>query len=72
MKKLTTTLIATAILSCTVSTSAFAEKILRFGHDNKADIFENPAHAFTGVFISVVETATNGEIKVHVYPSNHL
>lgn len=72
MKKFAATMLTTTILSCAFSNVAFAEKILRFGHDNKADIFENPAHAFTGVFKSIVETETNGEIKVQVYPSNQL
>lgn len=72
MKNITKTLLATVILTCTVSSQAFAEKVIRFGHDNKADMMENPAHAFTGVFKNIVETASNGEIKVQVYPSNQL
>lgn len=73
MKKLTKSLIATALAtSLFTAPFAMAEKVLRIGHDNKADIMENPAHAFTGVFKNIVETATNGEIKVQVFPSNQL
>ncbi|WP_305856731.1 TRAP transporter substrate-binding protein [Balneatrix alpica] len=66
----TTTLIAS--LAVLLPVSAQAEKVLRFAHDNKADMLENPAHAFTGVFKNIVESASNGAIKVEVYPSNQL
>ncbi|MCW8346347.1 DctP family TRAP transporter solute-binding subunit [Vibrio sp. ZSDZ65] len=73
MKTLTKTLVAAALAASFVTAPfAMAEKVLRIGHDNKADIMENPAHAFTGVFKNIVETATNGEIKVQVFPSNQL
>lgn len=72
MKNITKTVLATVILSCSMSSQVFAEKLIRFGHDNKADMMENPAHAFVGVFKNIVETASNGEIKVQVYPSNQL
>lgn len=73
MKTLTKTLVAAALAASFVTAPfAMAEKVLRIGHDNKADIMENPAHAFTGVFKNIVETATNGEIKIQVFPSNQL
>ncbi|MEZ8824473.1 DctP family TRAP transporter solute-binding subunit [Vibrio amylolyticus] len=73
MKKLTKTLVAATLTASFIAAPfAMAEKVLRIGHDNKADIMENPAHAFTGVFKNIVETATNGEIKVQVFPSNQL
>ncbi|MCL9773989.1 TRAP transporter substrate-binding protein [Vibrio methylphosphonaticus] len=73
MKSLSKTLVAAALAASFVTAPfAMAEKVLRIGHDNKADIMENPAHAFTGVFKNIVETATNGEIKVQVFPSNQL
>lgn len=52
--------------------AAQAEKVLKFGHDNKTDPFENPAHACTAVFANIVEADTNGAITVEVYPSNQL
>ncbi len=73
MKTLTKTLLATTLAAgLIVAPFAQAEKVLRIGHDNKADMLENPAHAFTGVFKNIVETASNGEIKVQVFPSNQL
>lgn len=73
MKKLSKTLIATALATSVLTAPfAMATKVLRIGHDNKADMMENPAHAFTGVFKNIVETASNGEIKVQVFPSNQL
>ncbi|MBK1696594.1 TRAP transporter substrate-binding protein [Rhodovibrio salinarum] len=45
---------------------------LKFGHDNKPDPTDNPAHACAQVFSSIVETDTNGEIEVEFYPNNEL
>ncbi|WP_430475628.1 DctP family TRAP transporter solute-binding subunit [Thalassospira lucentensis] len=72
VKRLGAAALATAMLMGSTS-MAFAEpKVLKFAHDNKADPFENPAHACTAVFANIVEADTNGEIKVEVYPSNQL
>ncbi|PPC76471.1 C4-dicarboxylate ABC transporter substrate-binding protein [Pokkaliibacter plantistimulans] len=70
MNKLAVGILATSVL--TAPLMAHAEKVLRFGHDNKQDMFENPAAAFTGVFKNIVESASNGSIKVEIYPSNQL
>ncbi|KXF78439.1 C4-dicarboxylate ABC transporter substrate-binding protein [Paramesorhizobium deserti] len=66
--------VLTAVMALALAASpALAEtKVLKFGHDNKADPFENPAHACTAVFANIVEADTNGGIKVEVYPSNQL
>lgn len=73
MKIINKSIVAAALATSLLTAPfAMAEKVLRIGHDNKADIMENPAHAFTGVFKNIVETATNGEIKVQVFPSNQL
>ncbi|HPE61371.1 MAG TPA: DctP family TRAP transporter solute-binding subunit [Thiolinea sp.] len=55
-----------------ISGSAVAGGLIKFGHDNKTDPFENPAHACTAVFASQAEAATNGDITVEVYGSNQL
>ncbi|MGY0398869.1 MAG: TRAP transporter substrate-binding protein [Ostreibacterium sp.] len=60
------------LVSLTISSLAMAEKTILIGLDNKADMMENPAYAFVGVFKNIVETATNGEIKVKVFPNNQL
>jgi tripartite ATP-independent transporter DctP family solute receptor len=71
--KLLGTAFAVSALLAAGSGAAFAEtKILKFAHDNKADPFENPAHACTAVFASIVDADTNGSIKVEVFPSNQL
>jgi len=75
MRQTITKISAISLLAASVIATpmqAFAEKVIRFGHDNKADVMENPAHAFAGVFKNIVESASNGEIKVEVYPSNQL
>ncbi len=73
MKNLKKSLVTTALLaSLFTAPFAMAAKVLRIGHDNAADMMQNPAHAFTAVFKNIVETASNGEIKVQVFPSNQL
>ncbi|WP_435103560.1 TRAP transporter substrate-binding protein [Arhodomonas sp. AD133] len=52
--------------------ASHAAQAMRFAHDNKTDMTENPAHAFTGVFANLVEASTNGEVTVEVFPNNQL
>lgn len=66
-----------AIVGCALLLSALGwataeSKVLKFAHDNKTDPLDNPAHACTAVFANIVETDTNGEIEVEVFPSNQL
>ncbi|MFN3985238.1 MAG: DctP family TRAP transporter solute-binding subunit [Rhodocyclaceae bacterium] len=72
MKMLASTLATCCVALALAAPAAHAEKVLRFAHDNKADPLENPAHAFTAVFKNIVETASNGQLKVQVFPSNQL
>lgn len=46
--------------------------VIKFGHDNKTDPFENPAHACTAVFSNLVTADTNGSVEVEVFGSNQL
>ncbi|MDA7963629.1 DctP family TRAP transporter solute-binding subunit [Ruegeria sp.] len=72
MKTLTKGLAAGAIAAL-ASTAALAEGgVIRFGHDNKTDPFENPAHACTAVFSNIVTADTNGSVTVEVFGSNQL
>ncbi|WP_020592106.1 DctP family TRAP transporter solute-binding subunit [Kiloniella laminariae] len=65
--------LAAAVGVSMLASQAHADaKILKFGHDNKDDPFENPAHACTAVFANIIEADTNGSVKVEVYPSNQL
>lgn len=72
MKTFTKGLAATALAAMT-ATTAFAEGgVIRFGHDNQTDPFENPAHACTAVFSNIVTADTNGSVTVEVFGSNQL
>ena len=65
--------LATFALAATIATGAFAEGgVIRFGHDNQTDPFENPAHACTAVFANLVTAGTNGSVTVEVFGSNQL
>lgn len=73
MKKLLNGAAATALIVSGLSAgTAIAGGPIKFGHDNKTDPFENPAHACTAVFASEAETATNGSVTVEVFGSNQL
>lgn len=54
------------------ATTASAGGVIKFGHDNKTDPFENPAHACTAVFSNIVTADTNGSVTVEVFGSNQL
>lgn len=62
-----------AIAATMTAGAAFAEGgVIKFGHDNKTDPFENPAHACTAVFSNLVTAGTNGSVTVEVFGSNQL
>ena len=61
-----------AIAATVSATSASAGGVIKFGHDNKTDPFENPAHACTAVFSNIVTAGTNGSVSVEVFGSNQL
>ncbi|MFS4582796.1 DctP family TRAP transporter solute-binding subunit [Phaeobacter sp. C3_T13_0] len=67
-----TTISGLAIAATLVASVASAESVIRFGHDNKTDPFENPAHACTAVFSNIVTADTNGSVSVEVFGSNQL
>ncbi|TLP44178.1 DctP family TRAP transporter solute-binding subunit [Cohaesibacter sp. CAU 1516] len=72
MKKTVYALTVSAFAILAANTAMADGKVLKFAHDNKADAFENPAHACTGVFANIVNADTNGSVKVEVFPSNQL
>jgi len=72
MKTLKVGLVAGAIAALTVTTALAEGGVIRFGHDNKTDPFENPAHACTAVFSNIVAADTNGSVTVEVFGSNQL
>lgn len=61
-----------AFAATLTASTAFAGGTIKFGHDNKADPFENPAHACTAVFSNILEAGTNGSVDVEVFGSNQL
>ncbi|MFV1593812.1 DctP family TRAP transporter solute-binding subunit [Phaeobacter sp. JH20_36] len=61
-----------AVAAITTANAASAESVIRFGHDNKTNPFENPAHACTAVFSNLVAADTNGAVTVEVFGSNQL
>ncbi|MCG8358983.1 MAG: DctP family TRAP transporter solute-binding subunit [Kiloniellales bacterium] len=67
----TTTAFAAALLLA-VGAAQADTKSLKFGHDNKTDPFENPAHGCAAVFANIVGADSNGGIEVEIFPSNQL
>ncbi|MCY4287383.1 MAG: DctP family TRAP transporter solute-binding subunit [Aestuariivita sp.] len=64
---------AAIVLTAVAASTAFADGgVIRFGHDNQTDPFENPAHACTAVFANIVTADTNGSVSVEVFGSNQL
>ncbi len=52
--------------------AAQAQKVLKLAHLNKDDPFDNATGAMATVFKSLVESGTNGSIKVQTFPSGQL
>ena len=69
MKKLAVTaLAATSLLAGPV----FAQKTMRLAHLNPDSPFDSHSGAMAAVFKSLVETGTNGSIKVQLFPNGQL
>jgi TRAP-type transport system periplasmic protein len=64
-----------AALAVTVSAmpvTAYAEKTIKLAHLNKNDPFDNGTGAMAVVFKSLVESGTNGAVKVEIFPDGQL
>jgi tripartite ATP-independent transporter DctP family solute receptor len=64
-----------AALAVTVSAmpvTAYAEKTIKLSHLNKNDPFDNGTGAMAVVFKSLVESGTNGAVKVEIFPDGQL
>ncbi|WP_127519774.1 DctP family TRAP transporter solute-binding subunit [Mesorhizobium sp. Z1-4] len=65
-------LLAGTLFGASIASTAMADAVLKFGHDTKADPYDNPAHACAAVFANIVEADTNGSIKVEIFPTAQL
>jgi tripartite ATP-independent transporter DctP family solute receptor len=63
---------ALAITASAMSVTAHADKTIKLAHLNKNDPFDNGTGAMAVVFKSLVESGTNGAIKVEIFPDGQL
>jgi TRAP-type C4-dicarboxylate transport system substrate-binding protein len=68
-KKLALTALTASAL---VASPAFAEKTIRLAHLNPDSPFDSHSGAMAAVFKSLVETGTNGSLKVELFPNGQL
>lgn len=67
------TLATGALLAASLALPATAQDVtLRLAHLNPADPFQSHSGAMTSVFKSLVESASNGEIEVQLFPNGQL
>ncbi|MFK7890479.1 MAG: DctP family TRAP transporter solute-binding subunit [Granulosicoccus sp.] len=71
-RKFRSVIVTTALAVLLIPAGAQAEKTLRIGHLNPEGATESHSGAMTAVFKSLVETATNGEIKVELFANGQL
>lgn len=57
---------------CLLAGSAAAETVMRIAHLNPESPFESHSGAMTSVFKSLVETGTNGSVRVELFPNGQL
>jgi len=72
MKKGKTLATAALLLCGLLAPLAHAEKVLKLHHLNNNDPFDNPTGAMATVFKSLVESGTNGSVKVQLFPNAQL
>ncbi|MBG0774892.1 MAG: DctP family TRAP transporter solute-binding subunit [Desulfovibrionaceae bacterium] len=66
------TLLATVALVAMTCQAALAGKVIKLHHLNPNGAFDNPSGSSVLVFKNIVESATNGEITVQIFPSGQL
>ena len=57
---------------CLLASAAGAAKTIKLSHLNPSDPFNNHSAAMTAVFKSLVESGTNGSVKVQLFPDGQL
>ena len=70
--KLTRSLLLGAVALCLAGSPAAAETVMRIAHLNPESPFESHSGAMTAVFKSLVETGTNGSVRVELFPNGQL
>lgn len=61
-----------ALALALAASPAMAQKVLKLSHLNPADPLDNATGAMAAVFKNLVESGTNGAVKVDVYPDGRL
>ncbi|MGH1357877.1 MAG: DctP family TRAP transporter solute-binding subunit [Burkholderiaceae bacterium] len=64
--------VGTVVAVASMATPALAQKTMRIAHLNPDSPFESHSGAMTAVFKNLVETASNGAIKVQIFPNGQL
>ena len=72
LKKITLALAATAFAAAVGASPAFAEKTMRLSHLNPDNPFDSASGAMVAVFKNLVETGTNGSVKVQLFANGQL
>jgi len=72
LKRFTVAAATALVASALAATPALAEKTMRIAHLNPESPFESHSGAMAAVFKNLVETQTNGEIKVQLFPNGQL
>ncbi len=72
MRRLMTALVALTLIIGLVPGAALADKTIKLHHINKDDPYDNPTGAMAMVFKALVESGTNGSVKVQTFPNGQL
>ena len=72
MRRVWTVLVALTLVIGLLPGAALAEKVIKLHHLNKEDPYDNPTGAMAQVFKALVESGTNGAVKVQVFPNAQL
>nr|WP_319513969.1 DctP family TRAP transporter solute-binding subunit [uncultured Cohaesibacter sp.] len=72
MNSVKSVVLGTIAATVLAGTALAADVTIRIGHLNPADPTESHSGAMTAVFKSLVETASNGEIEVKLFPNGQL
>ena len=72
MKSLKLLAVAAVAATALIASPVFAQKTLRLAHLNPDSPFDSHSGAMSAVFKSLVETGTNGSIRVQLFPNGQL